>query len=172
MKKYIGVTFALLLLSGCATAVPTDPKPTHTLEPAPSFAMPVDCEIDSFLKLDPKFEAFNQTEDGATGTLDCAIGVPNSDVGIFFGYSKRTDAEWAEVTKKLSSEGYKQWDAQYPLADVWRVESGLEESEGVSCMISGHVGEISFSVTEPWTKCDDTWNRQMVSDILNHALVS
>ena len=173
MFKIIGSLALAISLTGCSLLSPgVKPTPTHTLTPAPSYALPTNCDIPELLKLDPKYEAFNQTADGVTDSLDCAIGLPNSDVGLFFGYSVRTEDEWLLVTAKLVGEGYTKLPNVAPDADIWRVESGIEESEGVNCSISGHVKGLSFSVTEPWTKCDDAWNKELIGYLLNHALVS
>ena len=156
MQKIIAIAAAGLLLAGCA---PSDE--------AVSYSLPKSCEIKALVALDKTYEVFDKTEDGVTDSIDCAIGVPNSDVGIFFGYSVRTASEWKSVTKKLVDEGYQKWDSGYVGADVWRFEAA--DDMGASCSISGHIDSVSFSVTEPWTTCDEKWNKELVSHILNHA---
>ena len=160
MKRIIVAGFLTFALSGCA---PTAPM-------ASVYALPTNCDIKELVALDKSFEVFDKTESGVTDSRDCAIGVANSDVGIFFGYSIRTDAEWTSVTKKLSDEGYEKWDAGYEGADVWRAE--IDDDMGSSCSLSGHMGGISFSATEPWTTCDDKWNKELVGHLLNHAKAS
>jgi len=159
MKIIFGVTALTLLLAGCSPSV----------QPA-SFDLPKNCEIKELVAIDKSFEVFDQTATGVTDSRDCAIGVPNSDVGIFFGYSQRTASQWKAITKKLTSEGYEKWDAGYPGAEVWRME--VASDFDASCSLSGHIGGISFSATEPWVKCDDKWNKELVSHILNHAKVT
>lgn len=160
MKKLIVAAIAVLLLTGCTS----QPQPKEET----SYGLPVDCEIKTLLELDPKYAVVDQTADGVDDSRDCAIGVPNSDVGVFFGYSVRTKEQWLAVTAKLVSEGYKKWDAGVAGAEVWRLESGNSE-DGQNCSLSGYVPGISFSVTEPWTACDDTWNQELVGHLLDHA---
>ena len=148
-----------LLLAGCSA-------PAQTV--TDSYVLPATCDIQALLDLDKSYATVDQTPEGVTDSRDCAIGVPNSDVGVFFGYSVRTEKQWKAVTKQLTDEGYEQWDAGYSDADVWRQETGNVDS-GANCSLSGHIGGISFSVTEPWTACDDKWNKELVAYILEHA---
>ncbi len=119
--------------------------------------------------MDKTYEILDQTAKGVDDSRDCMVGVPNSDVGIFFGYSIRTKAQWLVVTAKLAGEGYKKWDAGIADAQVWRRETGNAES-GANCSLSGYVPGISFSMTEPWTKCDDAANKKMVGYLVTHAV--
>ena len=159
MKKYIALALSTLLISGCTAT----PEKTQS-----AFALPKTCDIQELLALDKTYATVDQTPEGVTDSRDCAIGVPNSDVGIFFGYSVRTDAEWKGVIQKLKDENYHLWDSGYAGAEVWRVETG-DTDTGANCSLSGHVDGISFSVTEPWTTCDDKWNKELVGYILDHA---
>jgi hypothetical protein len=159
MKKIFAILGSTLLLAGCSA-------PAQTVSVA--YALPTNCDIQALLDLDKSYATVDQTVEGVTDSRDCAIGVPNSDVGVFFGYSVRTDQQWKAVTKQLTDEGYEQWDAGYPDADVWRQETGNVDS-GANCSLSGHIAGISFSVTEPWTACDDKWNKELVGYILDHA---
>jgi hypothetical protein len=158
MKKIVSAALLVLALSGCA--------PTPPMEVA--YALPTNCDIPDLVALDKAYATVDQTAEGITDSRDCAIGVPNSDVGVFFGYSVRTDSQWKAVTAKLVDEGYEPWESGYADADVWRLETGNADS-GANCSISGHIGGISFSVTEPWTTCDDKWNKDLVGYILDHA---
>ena len=160
MKRTVFAGLISIVLSGCA---PTPPIAT-------AYALPENCDIKELVALDKSYEVFDKTESGVTDSRDCAIGVANSDVGIFFGYSVRTEAEWSNVTAKLAEEGYEKWNSGYEGADVWRAE--IDDDMGASCSLSGHVAGISFSVTEPWTTCDDKWNKELVAHLLNHATSS
>ena len=171
MKKIVIIALSGLLLAGC-TAAPSGndntatPTPTPTQEPV-GYAVPADCNVEGLIKMAPGWEAFDKTDD-VEDQRDCAVGTPNSDVGVFFGYNKRTDAEWVGVIEKLKAEGYEPFDAQIAGADVWRKEDPSIET-GPLCSISGHVGEVSFSATEPWVKCDDDWNRELATLLVDHA---
>ena len=156
MKKLVALAASTFLLTGCSALI------------APSYALPKNCDISQLQKVDSKYEIVDQTAEGSKDSRDCAIGVPNSDVGIFFGYSVRTDAQWTAVTEKLKAQGYKKWNSGVAGADTWRRQEGALNS-GVTCSISGHVSGLSFSVTEPWTACEDVWNKQLVGYILTHA---
>ena len=160
MKKLIALGAAALLLTGCSAA-PVTPKTV-------TYGLPSDCNIKELVALDPSYEVFEQTAEGVDDSHDCAIGVPNSDVGIFFGYSIRTKEQWLIVTSKLVAEGYKKWNSGVAGAEVWRMETGSAE-QGANCSISGYVPGISFSVTEPWTQCDDKWNKQLVGYLVAKA---
>jgi phosphoribosyl-AMP cyclohydrolase len=72
-----------------------------------------------------------------------------------------------ELWHKGSTSGNYQ-TLTYADADVWRQETGNVDS-GANCSLSGHIAGISFSVTEPWTACDDKWNKELVGYILDHA---
>jgi len=172
MKKIILIALAGLTLAGCAaTPSGTDqsatPKPTPTAEPI-TYSVPADCDVEGLIKLAPGWESFDQTDEDDKDQRDCAVGTPNSDVGVWFGYNKRTDADWAGVVEKLKSEGYEPFDAKIADAEVWRREDPSMET-GPLCSISGHVGEVSFSATEPWVKCDDDWNRELAILLVDHA---
>jgi hypothetical protein len=158
MNRVISAGLLVLALSGCSLGSSA----------AVTYELPTNCDIPDLVALDPSYATVDQTAEGVTDSRDCAVGVPNSDVGVFFGYSVRNDSEWKAITKKLVDEGYEQWDSGYAGADVWRLETGNIES-GANCSLSGHIGGISFSVTEPWTTCDDKWNRELVGYILEHA---
>ena len=162
MKKSVALIAITLLLTGCSATPQAAPVKATT------YGLPTDCEIQPLLKLDPKYAVADQTADGVDDSRDCAIGVPNSDVGIFFGYSVRTKEQWLVVTAKLVAEGYKKWDSGVSGAEVWRNETGNKE-DGANCSLSGYVPGISFSVTEPWTTCNDKWNKQLVGYMLDHA---
>jgi hypothetical protein len=171
MKKVIAVALFGLLLASCSAA-PSGSDKTSTPTPTPTeesvtYAVPDDCNVEGLIKMAPGSEALDQTDD-AKDQRDCAVGTPNSDVGVFFGYNKRTDAEWVGVIEKLKSEGYEPFDAKIAGADVWRKEDPSIET-GPLCSISGHVGEVSFSATEPWVKCDDDWNRELATLLVDHA---
>jgi hypothetical protein len=161
MKKIASLFAFTLLLAGCSS-------PAQTV--SYTYGLPGNCDIPALLELDTSYATADQTADGVTNSRDCAIGVPNSDVGIFFGYSVRSDSEWKAVTKLLVNEGYEKWESGYENADVWRKETGSIDS-GANCSLSGHIGGISFSVTEPWTACDDRWNKELVGYILDHAKI-
>ena len=162
MKKLVVLAALPLLLAGCSTT--STPAPEKTV----AYGLPANCDIEALLKLDSKYAVADQTADGVDDSRDCAIGVPNSDVGIFFGYSVRTKEQWLVVTAKLVAEGYKKWDAGVAGAEVWRLQSGTSE-DGANCSLSGFVPGISFSVTEPWTACDDKWNKELVGHLVEHA---
>ncbi|MEY4276107.1 MAG: hypothetical protein RIS26_570 [Actinomycetota bacterium] len=153
MKKLLVLGATALLLTGCSEA-PVNTKPV-------AYILPTDCNIQELVALDPSFEVLDKTEDGVEDSRDCAIGVANSDVGIFFGYSIRSREQWLAQTKKLASEGYKKWESGIADAEVWRQDAGTIEG-GTSCSISGYVPGIGFSVTEPWVECDDKWNKKLV----------
>ena len=160
MKKLIALGVLSLVLNGCASPVPTV-KPV-------SYGLPNDCKVAELLKLDNRYAAVNQTASGVDDSLDCVIGVPDSDVGIFFGYSVRTREQWMIVTAKLVAEGYKKWNSGVAGAELWRKETGDAET-GSNCSLSGYVPGISFSVTEPWAKCDDKWNKQLAGYLIEKA---
>jgi hypothetical protein len=175
MKKITLIALTGLMLTGCAaTPSGTDqtatPTPTPTVEPI-TYSVPADCNVEGLIKMAPGWESFDQTDEDVKDQRDCAVGTPNSDVGVFFGYNKRTDAEWASIVETLKTEGYEPFDAQVTGADVWRLEDPSIET-GPLCRISGHVGEVSFSATEPWVKCDDDWNRELATLLVDHSQVS
>ena len=162
MKKLFAVVAATLLLTGCS------PVAKVATPDSVSYGLPMDCEVKALLDLDPNYAIVDLTRKGVDDSRDCVVGVPNSDVGIFFGYSVRTHDQWLIVTAKLVGEGYKKWNADMAGVETWRKESGDAET-GSNCSISGYVSGISFSVTEPWTKCKDKWNKELVGYLVDHA---
>ena len=169
MKKILVITLSSLLLAGCAPVPAADEKkPEPTKEPVVSYSVPANCDVEGLVKMAAGWEAVDQTDEDVQDQRDCAVGTPNSDVGVFFGYNKRTDAEWASIIETLKSEGYKPFDAKVAGADVWRLEDPSIET-GPLCRISGHIGQVSFSATEPWVKCDDDWNRELATLLVDHA---
>ncbi len=162
MKKVFAALAVSILLAGCSPTAQT-PKAE-----AVSYGLPMNCDIKALTDLDPQYEIVDQTAEGVDDSRDCAVGVPNSDVGIFFGYSVRTHDQWLIVTAKLVGEGYKKWNSGISGVETWRLESGDAES-GQNCSISGYVPGVSFSVTEPWTKCEDKWNKELVGHLVDHA---
>ena len=169
LYRITGVVVATILLAGCSS---TEPKPIEspapTKEPVVSYSVPTNCDVEGLVKIAAGWEAVDQTDDDVKDQRDCAVGTPNSDVGVFFGYNKRTDAEWASIIETLKSEGYEPFDAKVAGADVWRLEDPSIET-GPLCRISGHIGQVSFSATEPWVKCDDDWNRELATLLVDHA---
>ncbi|MEN9993196.1 MAG: hypothetical protein RLY83_766 [Actinomycetota bacterium] len=162
MKKLFAVLAATMVLAGCSPVAKTVAPETV------SYGLPMNCEIKALLDLDPKYAIVDQTAEGVDDSRDCVVGVPNSDVGVFFGYSVRTHDQWLVVTAKLVAEGYKKWNVGIPGVETWRKESGDAET-GSNCSVSGYITGISFSVTEPWTKCDDKWNKELVGYLVEHA---
>ncbi len=162
MKKVFALVAVSMLLAGCSPVAKSPAPETVT------YGLPMGCDIKPLLALDPKYAIVDQTAEGADDTRDCVVGVPNSDVGVFFGYSVRTHDQWLVVTAKLVAEGYKKWDVGIAGVEAWRKETGDAET-GSNCSVSGYMPGISFSVTEPWTKCDDKWNKELVGYLVNHA---
>ena len=170
MKKIALIALSALVLTGCASGVPDSQNPGPTKEPSltVAYAVPADCDVEGLIQQAPGWEAVDQTDEDVVDQLDCAIGTPNSDVGVWFGYNKRSDEQWVAVTEALKGEGYVPFDAQVAEADVWRMEDPSIET-GPVCKLSGHIGEVSFSATEPWVQCDDDWNRELVTLLVDHA---
>ena len=159
MNKILSAFAVIFLLAGCASATPVK---------AVSYGLPANCNVKELVASDPAYKAFDKTAAGVDDSRDCAVGIPNSDVGIFFGYSVRTKAQWLVVTAKLVAEGYKKWNAGIGGVEVWRMESGDAET-GQNCSLSGYVPGVSFSVTVPWSKCDDANDQKLVGYLVKHA---
>ena len=158
-----------LLLSGCA---PVAPKPIDSPEPTVTpevvYELPADCVVSGLINQADGWEAFDQTEDGVEGIRDCAIGTPNSDVGVWFGF-KVSDADtWAASQERLKKEGYKEFDAQVSDATFYILEDTSLET-GPACKLSGYISGVEITSNEPWVECDDDWNRELATLLVSHV---
>lgn len=170
MKKLLGIAVISFTLAGCSSVAPA-PKPT-AVAPTVSYGIPDDCEIKELIALDPSYEALDQTEPGAKAVRTCVVGTPNSDVGIFFEYKATMQPTWDDdLLPKAKADGYAAFDAGLPDVEVLRMQSGNDE-EGTSCTMQGHMGGISFTIMEPWSVCDDQWDKELVGYVVNHSKVS
>ena len=164
MLKTGVIVASLLLLTGCASAPVV--KPTESPKQV-VYSVPADCEIKELLALDASYQALDQTEAAARNRRDCVVGTPNSDVGIFFSYSQGDEASWADDSKKAL--GFEAFDSGLKGVTVLRDEVGSEE-EGTSCNLMGYISGLEFTIEEPWAKCDDKWNKELVGYVVNHAV--
>lgn len=160
MKKLLGITTIALMLVGCAS--PGKPAVKNV------YGAPLDCEVEAILDLDPGYQAFDQTDSTVPGRRVCAIGIPNSDVGVFFGYQEGKADQWAQAKVTLEATGYKAFDIGNADAEVLRKNEGDNEN-GIVCSISGFANHVMFTVTESGFECDDKWDKQLASAVLEHA---
>ncbi|MEY4397997.1 MAG: hypothetical protein RLZ53_573 [Actinomycetota bacterium] len=166
MKKLWGIVTISLTLAGCAAPV-TSPSPTPKAQEH-LYQAPDDCKIESILELDPSWEAFDQTDSPSGGMRVCAIGVPNSDIGVFFSYQESDAEQWGSEKATLESEGYKPFDIGHAETEVMRFEEASGEL-GPSCRIAGYADGVTFTITEPGFECDDEWNKQLAVAVLDQA---
>jgi hypothetical protein len=169
MKKIAILVLGSLLLAGCALVAPKPteaPEPTET--PAVVYEVPADCNVSGLLSQADGWEAFDQTEDGVSGVRDCAIGTPNSDVGVWFSFKENDDETWEATATALKSEGFEQFDAQITGASFFRLEDTSAET-GPLCKLTGSVSGVEISATEPWVECDDDWNRELAVLLVGHV---
>ena len=160
MKKLLGMAAITLMLAGCTS--PGKPEVKNV------YGAPLDCEIEAILELDPGYQAFDQTDTSVPGRRVCAIGIPNSDVGVFFGYQEGKADQWAQAKVTLMATGYEAFDIGVKDAEVLRKSEGDNEN-GISCMLSGFANHVMFTVTEPGFECDDKWDKQLAAAVLEHA---
>jgi hypothetical protein len=160
MKKLLGIAAITLTLASCASPGPAAVKNVY--------GAPLDCEVEAILDLDPGYQAFDQTDSSVPGRRVCAIGIPNSDVGVFFGYQEGKADQWAQAKVTLKATGYKAFDIGNDDAEVLRKSEGDSEN-GVACSISGFADHVMFTITEPGFECDDTWDKQLAVAVLGHA---
>ena len=159
-KKLLGIAAISLSLVGCAS--PGAPAVKNV------YGAPLDCEVEAILDLDPGYQAFDQTDSKIPGRRVCAIGIPNSDVGVFFGYQEGKADQWAQAKVTLKAGGYEAFDIGNKDAEVLRKSEGDNEN-GIACSISGFADHVMFTITEPGFECDDKWDKQLAVAVLEHA---
>lgn len=160
MKKLLGITAIALVLAGCTS--PGKPAVKNV------YGTPLDCEVKALLDLAPEWEAFDQTDTSVAGRRVCAIGTPNSDVGVFFGYQEGKSDQWAQAKVTLKAQGYKLFEIGNPEVEVMRkFETGGDMGPG--CLMSGFADHVMFTIAEPGIECDDKWNKQLAAAVLEHA---
>jgi hypothetical protein len=169
MKKIAILTLGALLLSGCATVAPKpidSPEPTVT--PEIVYELPDDCNVSGLISQADGWEAFDQTDDGVSGVRDCAIGTPNSDVGVWFGFKVSDNETWEATSATLKSEGFKEFDAQVDDATFLILEDPSVET-GPACKMAGYISGIEITSDEPWVECDEDWNRELAVLLVGHV---
>ena len=160
MKKLLGIAAITLTLAGCSTPGTAPVKNVY--------GAPLDCEVKALLDLAPDWEAFDQTDSSIAGRRVCAIGTPNSDDGVFFGYQEGKADQWAQAKVTLKAQGYKLFEIGNSDAEVMRkAETGGDMGPG--CLMSGFADHVMFTVAEPGIECDDEWNKQLALAVLEYA---
>jgi hypothetical protein len=169
VRSIVALLAVTTVLAGCA---PVAPKPIDPQEPTVTpevvYELPADCNVSGLISQAEGWEAFDQTEDGVQGVRDCAVGTPNSDVGVWFGF-KTSDADaWSASQVRLKTEGYKEFDAQVSDATFYILEDTSLET-GPACKLAGYINGVEITSIEPWTECDDNWNRELTNLLVEHV---